>query len=182
MDSGTTTQLITVGATLGGVVLTLLTTTFVEGRKLKATQRTEALRRAADRATWLRDERVKAYAGLSTASEEAFQLIRAEFPELLKNRDVIEDRWRERRGELRKAYNQVELFGTDEPRRRGKELWKAARGGVNAVLAELDAKLDAEEPVVRKESLDRVLTGISEAGERFLEACRADVQGTAEEH
>ncbi len=178
MDSGTTTQLITVGATLGGVVLTLLTTTFVEGRKLKATQRTEALKRAADRATWLRDERVKAYAGLSTASEEAFQLIRAEFPGLLKNRDVIEDRWRERRGELRKAYNQVELFGTDEPRRRGKELWKAARNGVNGVFAELDAG----EPLVRRESLDRVLTGISEAGERFLEACRADVQGTAEEH
>ncbi|WP_328614190.1 hypothetical protein OHS18_39225 [Amycolatopsis sp. NBC_00355] len=177
MDSGTTTQLITVGATLGGVVLTLLTTTFVEGRKLKATQRAEAQKRATDQANWLRDERVKAYASLSTASEEAFQLIRAEFPELLENRKVVEARWRERRGELRKAYNQVELFGTEEPRRRGKELWKAARNGVNGVLAELDV----EEPVVRRESLDRVLTGISEAGERFLEACRADVQGTAEE-
>jgi hypothetical protein len=48
---------------------------------------------------------------------------------------------------------------------------------VNGVLAELDPG----EPVVRQESLHRVLTGISEAGERFLEACRADVQGTAEE-
>jgi hypothetical protein len=178
MDSGTTTQLITVGATLGGVVLTLLTTTFVEGRKLKATQRVEAQKRATDRANWLRDERVKAYAGLSTASEEAFQLIRSEFIKLRDDRAGIEARWRERRNELRKAYNQVELFGTDEPRRRGKELWKAARNGVNGVFAELDA----EEPLVRQESLDRVLTGISEAGERFLEACRADVQGTAEDH
>jgi hypothetical protein len=174
MDSGTTTQLITVCATLGGVVLTLLTNTFVEGRKLKATQRAEAQKRAADHANWLRDERVKAYAGLSTASEEAFQLVRSEFIKLPADREQIETRWRERRTELRKAHNQVALFGTEEPRKRGKELWKAARNGVNAVFAELDA--GAEE--VRRESLDQVLTGISDAGDRFLEACRADVQGT----
>jgi hypothetical protein len=174
MDSGTTTQLITVCATLGGVVLTLLTNTFVEGRKLKATQRAEAQKRAADHANWLRDERVKAYAGLSTASEEAFQLVRSEFIKLPAGREQIETRWRERRTELRKAHNQVALFGTEEPRTRGKELWKAARNGVNAVFAELDA--GAEE--VRRESLDQVLTGISDAGDRFLEACRADVQGT----
>ncbi|MFF1606567.1 hypothetical protein ACFVYA_02215 [Amycolatopsis sp. NPDC058278] len=174
MDSGTTTQLITVGATLGGVVLTLLTNTFVEGRKLKATQRAEAQKRAADHANWLRDERVRAYASLSTASEEAFQLVRSEFTKLPADREQIETRWRERRTELRKAHNQVALFGTEEPRKRGKELWKAARNGANAVFAELDA--GAEE--VRRESLDQVLTGISDAGDRFLEACRADVQGT----
>lgn len=173
MDSGTTTQLITVGATLGGVVLTLLTNTFVEGRKLKATRHAEAQKRAADHADWLRDERVKAYASLSTASEEAFQLIRSEFIKLPGNREELEPRWRERRTELRKAHNQVALFGTDEPRQRGKELWKAARNGANAVFAELDA--GASE--VRRESLDNVLTGISDAGDRFLEACRADVQG-----
>ncbi|MET8998032.1 hypothetical protein [Amycolatopsis sp. Hca4] len=174
MDSGTTTQLITVGATLGGVVLTLLTNTFVEGRKLKATQRAEAQKRAAEHASWLRDERVKAYASLSTASEEAFQLIRSEFVKLATdNREGIETRWRERRAELRKAHNQVALFGTDEPRQRGKELWKAARNGVNAIFAELDAGAAK----VPRESLDRVLTGISDAGDRFLEACRADVQG-----
>ncbi|MEV6826264.1 hypothetical protein [Amycolatopsis sp. NPDC051102] len=174
MDSGTTTQLITVGATLGGVVLTLLTNTFVEGRKLKATQRAEAQKRAADHANWLRDERVKAYAGLSTASEEAFQLVRSEFIKLPEDRKAIETRWRERRAELRKAHNQVALFGTEEPRQRGKELWKAARNGANAVFAELDAGASK----VRRESLDELLTGISDAGDRFLEACRADVQGT----
>jgi hypothetical protein len=174
MDSGTTTQLITVGATLGGVVLTLLTTTLVEGRKLKATQRAEARKRVADHAAWLRDERVKAYAGLSNAGEEAFQLIRSEFVKLPENRDEVETRWRERRNELRKAHNQVALFGTEEPRRCGKELWKAARNGVNDVLAELGSG----ETAVRRASLDRVLTGISEAGDRFLEACRADIQGT----
>ncbi|MET8845460.1 hypothetical protein [Amycolatopsis sp. NPDC004625] len=173
MDSGTTTQLITVGATLGGVVLTLLTNTFVEARKLKATQRAEAQKRVADHAAWLRDERVKAYASLSTASEEAFQLIRAEFIKLPKERLEIETRWRERRSELRKAHNQVALFGTEEPRQRGKELWKAARNGANAVFAELDAGA----PKVRRESLDELLTGISDAGDRFLEACRVDVQG-----
>ncbi|MEQ0558355.1 hypothetical protein ABJI51_04675 [Amycolatopsis sp. NEAU-NG30] len=175
MDSGTTTQLITVGATLGGVVLTLLTNTFVESRKLKATERAEARKRAADHAGWLRDERVKAYAALSAASEEAFQLVRSEFVKLPEHRDEIEARWRERRSELRKAHNQVALFGTEEPRRRGKELWKAARNGVNDVFAELDGGQQA----VRRESLDRVLTGLSDAGERFLEACRADIQGTA---
>ncbi|WP_410591328.1 hypothetical protein [Amycolatopsis sp. lyj-23] len=174
MDSGTTTQLITVGATLGGVVLTQLSNTFVEGRKLKATQRAEVQKRAADHANWLRDERVKAYASLSTASEEAFQLVRAEFPRLPEGRAEIEARWRERRSELRKAHNQVALFGTDEPRQRGKELWKAARNGVNAIFAELDAGATQ----VRRESLDEVLTGISDAGDRFLEACRTDVQGT----
>ncbi|VVJ19816.1 Uncharacterised protein [Amycolatopsis camponoti] len=176
MDSGTTTQLITVGATLGGVVLTLLTTTLVEGRKLKATRHAEAQKRAADHANWLRDERVKAYAGMSNAGEEAFQLIRSEFATLRpENRDEVEARWRERRNELRKAHNQVALFGTDEPRRRGKDLWKVARNGVNAILAELDSG----ETAVRRASLDHVLTGISESGDRFLEACRADVQGTA---
>ncbi|MEV7038685.1 hypothetical protein [Amycolatopsis sp. NPDC051061] len=174
MDSGTTTQLITVGATLGGVVLTMLTTTLVEGRKLKATRRAEAQKRAAEHANWLRDERVKAYAGMSNAGEEAFQLIRSEFVQLPKNRDEIEARWRERRNDLRKAHNQVALFGTEEPRRRGKELWKTARNGVNDVLAELDSG----ETAVQRASLNRVLTGISEAGDRFLEACRADVQGT----
>jgi hypothetical protein len=178
MDSGTTTQLITVGATLGGVVLTMLTTTLVEGRKLKATRRAEAQKRAAEHATWLRDERVKAYAGLSNAGEEAFQLIRSEFVQLPKNRDEIEARWRERRNDLRKAHNQVALFGTEEPRRRGKELWKTARNGVNDVLAELDAG----ETTVQRTSLNRVLTGISEAGDRFLEACRADVQDTTPGH
>ncbi|WP_086843460.1 hypothetical protein [Amycolatopsis kentuckyensis] len=174
MDSGTTTQLITVGATLGGVVLTLLTTTFVEGRKLKASQRAEAQKRAAEHANWLRDERVKAYASLSTASEEAFQLVRSEFIRLPEDREAIETRWRERRAELRKAHNQVALFGTEEPRKRGKELWKAARNGANAVFAELDTGASK----VRRESLDELLTGISDAGDRFLEACRADVQGT----
>lgn len=178
MDSGTTTQLITVGATLGGVVLTLLTTTLVEGRKLKATQRAEARKRVADHADWLRDERVKAYAGLSNAGEEAFQLIRSEFFKLPVNRADVEARWRERRNELRKAHNQVALFGTEEPRRRGKDLWKVARNGVNDIFAELDSG----ETTVRRASLDRVLTGISEAGDRFLEACRADVQGTAPDH
>ncbi|WP_370971341.1 hypothetical protein [Amycolatopsis sp. cg9] len=173
MESGTTTQLITVGATLGGVLLTMLTTTFVEGRKLKAAQRAEERKRAADHADWLRDERVKAYANLSTASEEAFQLVRSEFPKLPENRAEIETRWRERRSELRKAHNQVALLGTEDPRRRGKELWKAARNGVNDVFAELDAGASA----VPRESLDRVLSGISDAGDRFLEACRADVQG-----
>lgn len=66
------------------------------------------------------------------------------------------------------------LFGTEEPRRRGKDLWKVARNGANAVFA----GLDSGETTVRRAGLDHVLTGISEAGDRVLEACRADVQGT----
>jgi hypothetical protein len=66
MDSGTTTQ---------------LTTTLVEGRKLKAAQRAEAQKRVAEHASWLRNERVKAR------------------PTLTKNRDAVEARWRERRNQ-----------------------------------------------------------------------------------
>ncbi|HET6501712.1 MAG TPA: hypothetical protein VFG87_13210 [Amycolatopsis sp.] len=182
MDVGTTTQLITVGATLGGVVLTLVTNAMLENRRLHAAHRIESLKAATEEAKWLRDERVKAYAGLSIAGEEAFQFVRSEFADVVRSdnrdeRDDIEARWRERRSELRKAYNQVALFGADEPRRHAKELWKATRNGVNDFLAGLDTSSgDSDAPVDHDGEMDEILTRIADASARFLDACRDDLQ------
>lgn len=78
MDSGTATQLITVGATLGGVVLTSVGNAFLERRRARDSRELGSLRSAAGHAAWLRDERLKAYAGLSLAGVEALQFIRSD--------------------------------------------------------------------------------------------------------
>jgi hypothetical protein len=70
MDSGVSTQLITVGATLSGVVLTLAANGYFEVRRAREARKLESLHIASDDAKWLRDERVRAYAGLSLAAEE----------------------------------------------------------------------------------------------------------------
>ena len=64
---GIATQLITVGATLAGVTLTLVANAHLEGRRARDTRELEALRLASEHAKWLRDQRVKAYADLSLA-------------------------------------------------------------------------------------------------------------------
>jgi hypothetical protein len=71
------TQVVTVAGTLGGVVLTLAANAYLERRRSRETRDLESLRLAAERTRWLREERVKAYAGLSTACEEALQFIRS---------------------------------------------------------------------------------------------------------
>jgi hypothetical protein len=163
-------------------VLTLVTNAMLENRRLRAAHRIESLKAAADQAKWLRDERVKAYAGLSIAGEEAFQFVRSEFADVVRSdnrdeRDDIEARWRERRSELRKAYNQVALFGADEPRRHAKELWKAARNGVNDFLAGPNtSSRDSGAPVDHPAEMNKILTGIADASDRFLNACRDDLQ------
>lgn len=80
MGTGTATQLITAGATLAGVVLTLLTTAFLERRRARDARILETLRMTSERAKWLRDQRQKAYAALSTAGEEVLQFFRSELP------------------------------------------------------------------------------------------------------
>jgi hypothetical protein len=77
------TQLITVGATLSGVVLTLVTNAYLEGRRARDARELESLHLASEHAKWLRDERQKAYAGLSLAAEEALQFIRSDMPTLI---------------------------------------------------------------------------------------------------
>src|SRR4051812_17372789 len=121
METGIATQLITAGSTLTAVVMTLFTNVFLEHRRARDARQMEALRMTSERAKLLRDERQKAYAGLSVAGEEVQQFFRYELPILsvpscATRRDEAEVRWRELRTELRKAYKQVALLGVNEAR------------------------------------------------------------------
>jgi hypothetical protein len=53
VDAGLATQLVTVGATLGGVVLTLAANALLERRRTREAHRLESLRTAAEHAKWL---------------------------------------------------------------------------------------------------------------------------------
>ncbi len=183
MDSGIATQLITVGAALGGVVLTLSTNAYLERRRVRDTRELESLRVASEHATWLRDERLKAYAGLSMAGEEVQQFVRYELPKLIGpdragKRDDTEARWNELRIELRKAYNYVALFGAEDARAAALHLWRTARNGVSDILRDLDA--DPGSSGLRtglSEQTGAVAARLGSAGNSFLEACRKDLQG-----
>jgi hypothetical protein len=183
MDPAIATQLITVGATLGGVVLTLGTNAYLERRRVRDTRELESLRVASDHAKWLRDERLKAYAGLSMAGEEVQQFIRYELPQLIGpdragERDEMEAHWHELRIELRKAYNHVALFGAEDARTAALHLWRTARNGVNDILRDLDADPDSSGPRTGlSEQARAVASRLGSAGNGFLEACRKDLQG-----
>ena len=176
------TQLITVGATLSGVVLTLATNAYLERRRLRDARELESLRLESEQAKWLRDERVKAYAGLSMAGEEVLHFIRVELPTLTEpgrtdERAGVEARWRELRAELRKAYDQVALFGTDGTRDAGLRVWRTARNGGNDFLGALSSTPETE-PARRElaEQLRETESRLGSAGEAFLDACRQDLQ------
>jgi hypothetical protein len=183
MGTGVATQLITVGATLSGVVLTLVTNAFLESRRAREVRDLESMRLASEHARWLRDERLKAYAALSMVGEEVLQFIRSELPPLIEPnsdglRDETEARWRELRTELRKAYNQVALFGDDPPRTAGQQIWRTARNGANDFLRGLANRADAAG--TRSELAEQIRAAEAElgiAGELFLEVCRKDLQG-----
>ncbi|WP_367137626.1 MULTISPECIES: hypothetical protein [Streptomyces] len=174
-------QLITAGAALSGVVLSLLANAYLERRRARDAHALEAMRVDLDRAKWLREERVKAYGGLSLAAEEAQQFIRSELPLLLGpdgagRRAAVEDRWRELRTDLRKAYDQVALFGGDQVRAEALSIWRLARNGANDFLHDLD--LDGADRDARLAARIRtVASELGTAGNRFLEACRRDLQG-----
>jgi hypothetical protein len=181
METGIATQLITVSATLAGVVLTLFANAFLERRRADDTRWLESARLASQRATWLRDERQKAYGNLSIAGEDALRFIRTELPTLVGSSDArlredAEVRWREFHTALRKAYNQVELFGADEARAAAVHIWRTARNGVNSTLQ----ALDAADPASTSDLLKKIRTVASDlgtVGDRYLEACRKDLQG-----
>lgn len=174
MDAALATQLVTVGATLGGVVLTLAANALLERRRARDAHRLEALRLSAEHAKWLRAERTAAYAAYSLAAEEAQQFLRTELPSVLSDaarHAVAAARWRELRTELRKAYNQVSLVGAEEPRAAGTRVWRTARNSGNDLIADLTAR-DVDLP-------DRVRAAANELGAEinaFLESCRTDLQ------
>ena len=183
MDSGVSTQLITVGATLSGVVLTLAANGYLEVRRAREARKLESLHIASDDAKWLRDERVRSYAGLSLAAEEVLQFIRAEMPMLIGSqgagrRQETEARWVALRTELRKAYNQVALFGAAESRAAALQVWRTARNGGNDYLRDLACSSDhsAGQPELSEQIKD-VASRLGTVGDHFLETCRADLQG-----
>ncbi|MEW2308961.1 hypothetical protein AB0918_10045 [Streptomyces sp. NPDC006864] len=182
MESGTATQLITVGATLSGVVLTLLVNAYLERRRARDTRELESMRNDSEHSKWLREERTKAYAGLSLAGEEVLQFIRSEMPLLIGSdgtgrRADAEVRWRELRTELRKAYNQVALFGADQARTAALHMWRTARSGGNDFLRGLDPEEEASSGRLDlAEHIRTITSDLGTAGDQFLEACRKDLQ------
>ncbi|WP_190025600.1 hypothetical protein [Streptomyces hiroshimensis] len=174
-------QLITAGAALSGVMLSLLANAYLERRRARDVRALEVMRVDLDRVKWLREERVKAYGGLSLAGEEAQQFIRSELPLVLgpdgaARRAAVEDRWRELRTELRKAYDQVALFGSEQARAEALRIWQVARNGANDFLQEPDT--DGTDRAARLAAQIRsVASELGTAGNRFLEACRRDLQG-----
>jgi hypothetical protein len=176
------TQLITVGATLGGVLLTLASTAYNERRRAQDARELESMRLASEQAVWLREQRVRAYAGLSSAGEDALQFIRWELPTVIqpgRGRDgqQTESRWNELRTALRMGYNQVALFGGESARAAGLQLWRTARSGGNDFLRALDPGVltDAARAGL-SERLRTVASELGTAGDRFLDTCRADLQ------
>jgi hypothetical protein len=152
VDDTLATQLITVGATLGGVVLTLVGSALVERRRGRDAERLETLRLAAEHTKWLREERMRAYAVFSLAGEDVLLYLRDERPDAA--------RWPGLRADLRKAYNQVQLLGAEEPRMAALRMWRLAAGAADtdaAAWAELRNRFGGE-------------------SNEFLRACRADLQ------
>jgi hypothetical protein len=181
VEPSVVTQLVTAGATLGGVVLTLFANAYLEHRRGRDAHRLEALRLGAEHSKWLRDERVCAYAEFSLTAEEVLRFMRFELPLLL---DVAgtgagagtEAQWGQLRTDLRKAYNRVQLFGTEAARDAAVTVWRTARDNGNDFLG--DAATGADHTA----ALERLGEGrkrLGAASNGFLEACREDLQQKA---
>jgi hypothetical protein len=183
MSTEITTQLITVGATLGGVLLTLTANAYLEVRRARDARERESLRIAEERAVWLRDAKMAAYSALSLAGEEVQQFVRWELPLLLgphgnKRQEAIENHWTGLHAGLRKAYNEVALLGAEQPRVVGREVWRLARYGCNDFLRDLTStRARSRDQADLAERLSEVASTIGTAGEQFLEACREDLLG-----
>lgn len=184
MRAGAATQLIAVGATLAGVVITLCVNALMEVRRARDARLLESLRLSAERVNWIRDERVKAYAALSLAGEEVQQFVRSELPALLgddsaRRRESTQARWTELRTDLRKAYNQVALFGADEPRRTALQVWRLARNGCNDILRDLgQSAIGSGGAGGLNERLKDIASSLGTAGDQFLDSCRDDLLAT----
>lgn len=170
MDGALAAQLVTVGATLGGVVLTLTGSALVERRRAREARHLESFRLTAEHAKWLREERMKAYAALSLAAEDVFHFLRTDFP----TDGGLSVRWSELRNDLRKTYNQVVLLGAEEPRKAALRLWRVARNDVNDLLRDISA--GAVTPAETNTRLSDVLARIGDETNDFLKSCRTDLQ------
>ncbi|MGW5636782.1 hypothetical protein [Streptomyces sp. NPDC003832] len=176
----TTTQVITVAATLSGAVLTFWANAHVERRRGRDARELEVMRRAAEHAHWLRDERLNAYVQLSLAGEEVLQFVRSELPMLAppagrEQWAAAESRWRELRTEFRKAYNQVALFATDEVRTAAHEMWVTGWKAANEYLRDLSEAAQPAEPADWKARAHETAMRMGRAGDAFLDRCRQEI-------
>ena len=85
---------------------------------------------------------MRAHSRFTLAGEEAHQFVRPELPLALgpngdKQREAVELRWAKLRTGLRKAYNEVAIFGAEQPPAAGREIWRLARNGCNDFLRDL---------------------------------------------
>jgi len=163
-------------------MLTLAANAQLERGKARDARELESVRLASEHARWLRDERVKVYAGFSLAGEEVLQFIRWELPTLIgvedaARRDAMQVRWAELRTELRKAYNQVALFGADTARAAALGLWRTARNGGNNYLRQFETGTAAATNLSdSSEKLKDLASSLGTLGDRFLEVCRGELQ------
>jgi hypothetical protein len=135
----------------------------------------------AQRATWLRDERRRAYGNLSVAGEEALQFIRTDLVAIVGSTDEsartdARTQWRALRTELRKAYNQVLLLGAPETRVAALDMWRIARNGVEDLLRVVDAPDCPTDDEVRKR-IKELASALGSAGGPYMTACRKDLHG-----
>ncbi|MGH3877410.1 MAG: hypothetical protein ACRDSK_10300 [Actinophytocola sp.] len=183
MESTITTQIVAVAATLSGVVLTLFANALLERRRAREAHRLESLRLTAEHRKWLRDERTKAYASFSLAGEEVLQFLRADLPALLGEGGAhasaaAQARWGNLRTEFRKAYNQVQLLGAEQARTAALEFWRTGRDAGNDVLGDIVSAPDvAGNRTELTERLEGARNRLGAQGNRFLDACREDLQG-----
>jgi hypothetical protein len=184
MNATVATQLITVLATLAGALLSLVANAFLERRRARDARDLHSLQHESEHARWLRDERVQAYAAFALAVEGTLEFLRSEMPRLIGSqatagRDDIARRWAELRTELRKAYNQVALFGADAAQSVALEAWRAARTGGNDFLRQLETATTPKpsDPDLRA-MLKDLTSSLGTLGNQFLRACRDELQAS----
>lgn len=176
------TQLITVGATLSGVLLTLAVNAYLQIRTARDARDLESLRVTSAHDKWLRDQRVKAYGDLATVTEEVLHFLRSDLPESLEahsSNQLISKQgdWRRLRIDLRKAYNMVALFGAEDARIASQRVWRTARNAGNDFFRDLNASSDVSAARIQlRDKIAEASTQLGISGEEFLSACRADLQ------
>ena len=180
MDGIGTSQLITAASTLAGVVLTLLVNAFLERSRARDALALEMERAKSQHASWIREERRKAYGHLASTGEEFLQFIRnelvplAEGPVTEQRLSQVDGEWRALRTQMRLAYNEVLLVGVPEVRDVAKIMWRTARDGINDALRLLTTDLSSVDEFSAR--VAEAVRGLCSLGDPYMEACRKDLQ------
>jgi hypothetical protein len=178
LSQGIATQLITAAATLAGVFLTLITNSYLDHRRSKDTRSLEILRLDSEHNKWLMDQRMHSYSDYLLVGEDVFHFFQSELPRITQadtqQRNKAEMRWRDLSIQLRKAYNEVLLFGSEETRPLARKLWRTAWHEGNDFFRDL-----ADETIPREDLLKRMLDIANDSGDsgnRLIELFRREFQ------